>query len=238
MRSYRSWSVFSSLILVAGILFCFSARAVVNVDKTRVVFNERDRAQSITVFNSGVNETFLQLWTDDGDPDLSPDNSITPVLVLPPVVRILPEEMRSLRLMLTSRQSLPADRESLYWLNIYQVPALKREGNAVQRRVVLPLRIRLKIFIRPAGLNAPGTADPEKLRFTVTGDTLTLTNPTPWFMSLNVQPQGQPTIKNLMVAPLSTLQLENHGGLTPGDSVRYAVINDQGMPVNYTTTLM
>lgn len=144
MRSYRLWSVFSNVVVLSGVLLSFSVWAVVNVDKTRIVFNQSDLSQSVNVVNSGGNETYLQIWTDDGDLTLSPDASITPVIVIPPVVKMYPGEMRSLRLVLTSRQALPADKESLYWLNIYQIPALKKELNAAERKVVLPLRIRLK----------------------------------------------------------------------------------------------
>jgi len=108
MRNYRLWLVFSNLIVLSGVLLSSSVWAVVNVDKTRIVFNQADLTQAINVVNSGNTETFLQLWTDDGNVTLSPDASITPVLVLPPVVKMVPGEMRSLRLMLTSREALPA----------------------------------------------------------------------------------------------------------------------------------
>lgn len=237
MRSYRLWSVFSNVVVLSGVLLSFSVWAVVNVDKTRIVFSQSDLTQSVNVVNSGENETYLQIWTDDGDLTLSPDASITPVIVIPPVVKMFPGEMRSLRLVLTSRQALPADKESLYWLNIYQIPALKKELNAAERKVVLPLRIRLKIFIRPEGLNAPLTTDPEKLRFAVKGNKIAITNPTPWFMSMNVYSEGQQSIKNLTLAQQSDAYIDSHTPPKPGESVNYAVINDQGVPVNYTTTL-
>ncbi|MFE0583797.1 fimbrial assembly chaperone [Pantoea vagans] len=235
MHNYRLWLVFSNLIVLSGLLLSTSVWAVVNVDKTRIVFNPSDLTQSINVINSGQNETFLQIWTDDGDLTLSPDASITPIIVIPPVVKMFPGEMRSLRLMLTSRQTLPANKESLFWLNIYQIPALKKALSVAERKVVLPLRIRLKIFVRPAGLNAPLTIDPEKIRFAVSGNKITITNPTPWFMSMNVNPKGHQSIKNLMIAPQSDLQLNSDATLKSGDSVSYAVINDQGIPVNYAT---
>ena len=54
-------------------------------------------------------------------------------------------------------------------------------------------------------------------------------------MSMNVNPNGHQSIKNLMIAPQSDLQLNSDATLKPGDSVSYAVINDQGIPVNYAT---
>jgi P pilus assembly chaperone PapD len=220
-------------MILAVWLWSFSVSAVVNVDKTRVIFNQSDQAQSINLINSGESTTLLQLWTDEGDMTLSPDASITPVVVLPPVIKMFPGEIRSIRLLLTSRQSLPADKESLYWLNIYQIPALKKEVNVAERKVILPLRIRMKIFVRPAGLKAPQATDPEKLLFKKTGNTLSITNPTTWYMSMNVNTGGQSWIRNISLPPLSTAQINNAGQQKAGDTIIYEVMNDQGFPVNY-----
>jgi len=237
MRNYRLWSVFSKFMMAALWLYSFSVFAVVNVDKTRVIFNQSDQAQSINLINSGESATLLQLWTDEGDMTLSPDASITPVVVLPPVIKMFPGEMRSIRLLLSSRQPLPADKESLYWLNIYQIPALKKEVNVAERKVILPLRIRMKIFVRPAGLKAPQVTDPEKIRFKATGNTLTITNPSPWYMSMNVNAGGKSWVKNISLAPLSSAQINNDGQKKKGDTVTYEVMNDQGFPVNYRARL-
>jgi P pilus assembly chaperone PapD len=52
----------------------------------------------------------LQVWTDFGDPQVTPDRVVTPVVVLPPLFKMLPGELRGLRLMLSSRDGLPDDR--------------------------------------------------------------------------------------------------------------------------------
>ncbi|NLS43860.1 hypothetical protein EXD76_07045 [BEV proteobacterium] len=50
--------------------------------------------------------------------------------------------------------------------------------------VVLPLRLRLKVFIRPAGLGDPNESDGEPLRFRLLqardGQRLRVDNLTPW----------------------------------------------------------
>jgi len=54
-------------------------------------------------------------------------------------------------------------------------------------------------------------------------------------MSLNVKPEGQAAIKNLMIAPHAELQAESQAARSPGTPLNYTVINDQGIPVNYAT---
>lgn len=124
MRSYRQWLVFSkallALLLLAGITP--APFAAVNVDRTRLVFAANDIVQSLTLTNNSVTPMLLQVWTDAGETASSPDSSRTPLVVLPPVFKMQPDELRTLRVMLSSRRSLPGDRESLFWLNIYQIP--------------------------------------------------------------------------------------------------------------------
>lgn len=132
MRSYRQWLVFSkallALLLLAGITP--APFAAVNVDRIRIVFAANDVVQSLTLTNDSVTPMLLQVWTDAGETASSPDSSRTPLVVLPPVFKMQPDELRTLRVMLSSRRSLPGDRESLFWLNIYQIPPSRMQQTA------------------------------------------------------------------------------------------------------------
>ncbi|MFX9347999.1 fimbrial biogenesis chaperone StbE, partial [Acinetobacter baumannii] len=85
---------------------------------------------------------------------------------------------------LSSRQQLATDRESLFWLNIYQIPPVTQDIKNHPRQLVLPLRFRLKILIRPTELKAPTEAEEKKLRFIAKENTIRIVNPTSWYMSL------------------------------------------------------
>ena len=225
MRSYRQWLVFSkallALLLLAGITP--APFAAVNVDRTRLVFAANDVVQSLTLTNDSVTPMLLQVWTDAGETASSPDSSRTPLVVLPPVFKMQPDELRTLRVMLSSRRSLPGDRESLFWLN---------------RKLVLPLRLRLKVFIRPHGLKAPTSNDERKLRFSIASQGITITNPTPWYMSLAVAPIKGISIGNIMLAPYEQRDVALSNMPAVGSTVDYAVINDSGNWRTYTATIM
>jgi P pilus assembly chaperone PapD len=235
MRSCKWWSVFSSAFAALA-LYAAQANAAVNIDRTRLIFSSSDAVQSLNLSNDSGTPMLIQAWTDTGDADSSPDSSSTPVVVVPPVFRMLPGELRSLRLMLSSRHTLASDRESLFWLNIYQIPPNTQATSSDARKVILPLRLRLKILIRPAGLAVPQESDEQQLRFTLNANQLRIENPTPWFMSLTVHPGAQKAIGGLMVAPKAWLDVPLNAPLSVGDKMVYDVITDSGNARSYSVS--
>ncbi|EPO6662872.1 MULTISPECIES: fimbrial assembly chaperone [Klebsiella] len=239
MRSFRQWSAFSKALAFALLAAAGTTRpalAIVNVEKTRVIFAAGEMSQAITLSNDGETPMLLQTWSDKGDIAASPDSRDTPIVVLPPVFKMQPGELRSLRLMLTSRQILAADRESLFWLNLYQIPPNTKTADTGSRQVILPLRLRLKVFVRPANLKAPTPDTEQQLKFSVEGKTITIDNPTPWFMSISVQPGMQKSIDNLLIPPKSGQKIESSQPLQRSDAIRYSVIGDDGNARNYAAT--
>ncbi|HEY2451248.1 MAG TPA: fimbrial assembly chaperone [Scandinavium sp.] len=237
MRSCRWWSVFSSAFAALA-LYTVQANAAVNIDRTRLIFSSSDAVQSLNLSNDSGTPMLIQAWTDKGDADSSPDSSSTPVVVVPPVFRMLPGELRSLRLMLSSRHTLASDRESLFWLNVYQIPPNTQAASGGARKVILPLplRLRLKVLIRPAGLAVPQESDEQQLRFTLNGNQLRIENPTPWFMSLTIHPGAQKAVGGLMVAPKAWLDVPLSAPLTAGEKVVYDVITDSGNTRSYSVS--
>lgn len=239
MRSYRQWLVFSkallALLLLAGITP--APFAAVNVDRTRIVFAANDVVQSLTLTNDSVTPMLLQVWTDAGETASSPDSSRTPLVVLPPVFKMQPDELRTLRVMLSSRRSLPGIGKAFSGLIFTRSPE-QNATDSVTRKLVLPLRLRLKVFIRPHGLKAPTSNDERKLRFSIASQGITITNPTPWYMSLAVAPIKGISIGNIMLAPYEQRDVALSNMPAVGSTVDYAVINDSGNWRTYTATIM
>ena len=170
MRSYKWSSVFNKITVAAGLMLCstaFYASAVVNAEKTRVVFNSGSIAESLSLVNSEKEPVVVQIWTDDGDPTVNPDKVHTPIVINLPVFKMKPGEIRNIRMLLVSAGSLPQDRESLYGLNIYQIPPNTETQHKGEKRVVLPLKIRMKVFVRPEMVGELKESDVQKLQFAV-----------------------------------------------------------------------
>lgn len=225
------------------LLTCLApARADVAVSATRIVYDEGTRDRSLTLANTGDSPLLVQAWIDcgEGDPDAPP----APFAALPGVFFLPAQGLRALRVLHTGER-LRADRESVYWVNLYQIPSSEAatSTNTETARVDVALNLQLKIFFRPAGLRnsawpAPSSND---LEFRVSGPArdrqLHVRNPTQYHasfshLSLQVRGQAYPVTQemDMMAAPFSERVYQL--GATPDDLqgaiLDFAVLDDAG----------
>jgi len=154
---------------------------------TRVIYSESEREVSLKLTNEGDAPSLMQAWIDDGDPNAAPENTKSPFALTPPLFRLDAKKGQTLRI-IQLQQTLPRDRESLFWLNVLEVPPVASSSNDQQNLLQFAFRSRIKLFFRPTGL--PGDADsaPTKVtwRFARKDDghhVLTATNPTPYHIT-------------------------------------------------------
>jgi P pilus assembly chaperone PapD len=220
-----------------------AAHASVLITGTRVVFPAQDGEVTVRLTNDGGHPALVESWIDAGDAQSTPDKADTPFLVTPPLFRMEAHRDQSLRILFTpGRQPLPGDRESLFWLNVLEVPPRPANGAAGANYLQLAIRSRLKLFYRPAGLAADPAKAPDTLEFKAVHDAhgyaLVVHNPTPYHVTitkLEVTAAGKPFAGQPgMVAPLSDLNVPLPGlTIAPagGSLVQYVCINDFGASV-------
>lgn len=234
MQHSKSWFHYNKHItlFLALILMCTinTVNSAVNADKTRVIFNVKNKTESLRLINSSDYPFLIQTWIDDGDPFKLPEESQTAVITNPPIFKMAPKEIKSLKLILTSMRNLPKDRESVYWLNIYQVPPNtkldEKEKNA--QRVVLTFRMRLKIFIRPEDIGAPKAKDGDKLSFIRQDNEIIVNNPTPWHMTLSNINSNNVKFNDFMIKPFSKMSLSIPKNKTLSNTIKFNLIDDLG----------
>jgi len=235
-------NAFFRAIAVALLATCAlaPAHAGVLIGGTRVVFNAKDGETTLRLTNDSDIPALVQAWIDTGDQQSTPDSVDTPFLITPPMFRIEPKRDQNLRILYT-REPLPADRESLFWLNVLEVPP-KPTGEAAQGKNYLQLavRSRLKLFFRPDGLQGDPIKAPASLVFRAAAGALVVSNPTPFHITLSdvVVEAGGKTYKvdAGMVAPMGELRLAAAGmpAAATGAAVRFNAINDFGAPSAFT----
>jgi P pilus assembly chaperone PapD len=172
-------------LILMLLLACFTARAGVTAERTRVIFNAGDAETALRVVNQNPYPVVVQAWIDDGDPDSTPDTAEAPIIPLPPVFRLEPGEQRSLRLVSVGA-TLPSDRESLYWLNLYEIPPdAPRVADDPSSRLTVTLRTQMKVIHRPKGLSMTLQRAAARMEFRVEEGRLAVHNPTPYVMTLS-----------------------------------------------------
>jgi len=234
------------LQLAAGLVLCVSlahpAWADVVISGTRVVYPGRAREVTVQLTNNGASPSLVQAWLDSGNPKVSPDKSDAPFVLTPPIFRLDPHKGQTLRLMYTG-QPLPQDRESVFWLNVLEVPPAPT-GHAARNYLQLAIRSRIKVFFRPHGLPGRANDAPSALHWRVVpadagGFALECDNPTPYHVSfsrLGVAVGGQAYAydKGGMVDPMGKARFPLAGlaSVPPaGTEVDFTTINDYGADV-------
>ena len=179
----------------------------------------------------------MRFWVspygETSDDAKTQDKAAVPFAVTPPLYRLDPKNAVQLRVNRLS-DTLPADRESVFYLNNLAIPPKKGEKNyqkAVQSGLQFAVNTRIKLFYRPAAINdaAAVKAAPEKLTVTLSGKTIVVKNPTPWFVTMSqlvMNGKAIATNKDTMIAPFGELSLPasvQHGTFS------YSTVDDRGM---------
>lgn len=236
----------SSLALAAALSCAQVAEAGVIVDATRVVYAAGKREVSVGIRNAGDQPSLVQIWVENGSSDAGPREANAPFALTPPLFRLDPAKAQTLRLVYTG-QPLPTDRETVFWLNVLDVPPRISDAAAVPNRLEMAFRHRLKLFFRPRSLPGdPGDAAAAVVWRLVHGGgklLLEARNPTPFHVSFaraEVSGGGATSSAETdMVAPFASRQFslsEPSGRLTSPVTVTYAFIDDFGAVVSGEAT--
>ena len=227
--------------LLALCLVAPQAHANVLIGGTRVVFPAKDGEVTVRLTNENDHPVLIESWIDRGDLHSTPESVDAPFLITPPLFRMDAQKEQSLRIVYTHDQ-LPADRESLFWLNVLEVPPKptgpQTEG---QNLLQLALRSRLKLFYRPAGLPGDPLKAPAQLTWKVVADgkgyALEAHNPTPYYVTVTAATLNATTADTGMVAPLSDLRMPLHDVAqkpAAGSAIHFTAINDYGAAAEFT----
>ncbi|WP_342316334.1 fimbria/pilus periplasmic chaperone [Lysobacter sp. FW306-1B-D06B] len=128
------------------------AGAGIVVGGTRVIYPAKEKEVTVQLVNRAGNPHLVQVWIDNGDPQVSAAETTSPFLATPPVTRVEPNKGQALRLMFTGdHQTVAQDKESVFWLNVLDVPPAPT-GAAGENNLQFAVRTRIKVFYRPVGL--------------------------------------------------------------------------------------
>lgn len=228
------------VLAFAGTLFASAARANVVIGGTRVVFPASQGETTVRLSNQGKQPALVEAWIDEGNLHSTPNTTHAPFLITPPLFRMDAGKDQSMRILFTGQPgSLPSNRESLFWLNVLEIPPKPKNANG-RNMLQFAVRSRLKLFYRPADLPGSSVKAPDQLVWKATagtsagGVTLTVHNPTPYYITITKVSLGsQQTPKPVdagMVAPFGDKDITVPGtrGAPAGTSVRFTTINDYG----------
>lgn len=232
------------LSLLMTLFFSSYLYAGITISGTRVIYPSDAREVTVKLENRSPLPLLVQSWIDAGDANVAPEDSDVPFILMPPVSRVEPAKTQTLRISATPMANHPTDRETLYWINVLEVPP---QSKGDKNYLSIAYRNRLKVFYRPATLPALSSEAMEKVSWRLQGDKLLANNPTPYHISYaSVQVSGHGTAavpggEGGMIAPFSeqVFQLTRTKTVTGGqpNTVITNAINDYGAFIKKTYPL-
>lgn len=199
----------SAVLIMAGFMATQAAHAAIALDRTRIIFNGAQGAESLSITNQNKTLPYLaQSWVEDA----TGQKIESPLMALPPLQRLEPGSKSQVKLQANGVSVLPQDRETLFYFNLREIPPKSNKPNTLQ----IALQTRVKLFYRPAALAIKsGDIPQKKLTLTKSGDRYVVHNPTGYFITFV---HAAPSEKSESVAGFKVDMVAPEGELTLGGS--------------------
>lgn len=175
-----------ALTAVLSFAFCSQSMAAFVLNGTRFIYDEGKKNTSFTVSNEADKTYGGQVWIDN----TNQGNGVY-MVPQPPFFKVGAKQKQVIRIMNTE-DSLPKDRESLFWLNVQEVPPKPEVKDAEGSVLAIAMNTRVKVIYRPAALKDGRQGAEKQLVLEQRGSETWLKNPTPYYMAVvGVKVNGQ-----------------------------------------------
>jgi len=191
---------------------------------TRVIYPAAQKEVTVQLMNKGDRSALVQAWIDDGNTHTPPEKLQVPFLLTPPVVKVNGNTGQQLKIKFL-KASLPQDRESLYYLNVLDIPP-NADNDAGTNKLKFALQNRIKLIYRPTSVVGVNKETFSKIHIMRAKNGLSVENGSANWLTIT-------EIKSTVKINKETLLLAPHANVTlPGASVanQYSVtlIDDYG----------
>ncbi|EDX6894434.1 fimbrial chaperone [Salmonella enterica] len=211
---------------ILNIVVAFQASAAFTLSGTRFIYDEGRKNISVEVSNANKETFGGQVWVDN---TTQPSGEVffTPA---PSFFKVAGGEKQIIRL-LNVNPALPQDRESLFWLNVQEIPPAPKDGENV---LAIALNTQVKLFYRPKHLKDGRDKAEQKMQVNGTK----LKNPTPYYFAVTAVTVNGQKIKlsselDKQLSQMSPFTEVNVGRSLTGTVVIEA-IDDYGARREYT----
>ncbi|BAV75619.1 gram-negative pili assembly chaperone, CupC2 family [Pseudomonas chlororaphis subsp. aurantiaca] len=193
------------------------------------------------VLNDESTSIMIQSWIESFNASTDQD---VPFALTPPLKRLNGHARQQLRV-LYQGAGLPADRESVFWLSVQEVPQKSQDENILQ----IAVRQRIKLFYRPANLPGDAGQAPSRLQWRMVPKDgkpgLEVRNDSAFhisFSSVNLKSGSNSyPVPAEMLPPYSSqsFAIEGASSLAPGGAtkIEFESIDDDGLAVQHSSNI-
>lgn len=192
-------TLFRSLLSYAFIISAFSLTGAtyaaqlppgeqpgVSLGAMRLIYPSKVKSVTLTLTNNTDQTWLAQSGIKKVDFSTGePTNINGPFVITPPLMRLGPWKKTPVRIIYTGN-TLPEDRESVFYITVRMLPQVTRREQNEGGSMNIGLINDIKLFYRPSSLEEGGVAEAsKKLTARTDSDQIILTNPTPYYITLD-----------------------------------------------------
>lgn len=206
--------------LIFSCIFVSNSMADIYLGSTRVVISDGKNEGSVSTHNKDNKNYLIQSWILDEN-----DKESNEFVITPPLFKLEGNTSSSLRVMMVG--NLPADRESLYWLNVKFIPSTDK--NLKVNKLTFAVNNRIKIIYRPKSLSFSDSVDVfKKVTVRYIDGKLEFKNPTKYFINISEVKANDVVLESpSYIRPESSEFISLKNNKKPS-VVNYAFIDDLG----------
>ncbi|ENV5944893.1 fimbria/pilus periplasmic chaperone [Vibrio parahaemolyticus] len=196
-------SIKNFAFLLICMFSCFSNAAFV-LNGTRFIYPEGEDGLAVQVDNNSKSDYAGQAWIENKD-----GGEKVSFVSLPSFFEIKSEESQLLRIIKLTDQ-LPQDRESLFWLNVQEIPKVDK---STANKMIVAINTRVKLLYRPKDLLESRKNAEKKILYYLNRDDghLYLKNPTGYYFAIqsikHLDSEFSSSLESGIFAPFSEIKL-------------------------------
>ncbi|UKA03989.1 fimbria/pilus periplasmic chaperone [Photobacterium damselae] len=216
-----------SLLLGLALFSTQSAHAALTMDNTRYIFEGEKQSIPLKVTNQAPHNYAAQVWIDSNK-----ENTPQDTFVVSPAFFKIDKGARQIIRIMNIGANLPQDKESLFWINLQEIPPKSKENG-----LVIAIRTRVKLIYRPTALDAGRNRAEEQLTIQHVPGEKWLVNTTPYIFAINKLLDSESnaiTIKKSIQDKMGTFLPGDKINITGKDVKAVDAVNDYGDSAIYT----
>lgn len=221
------------------------AKAGIVVERSRVIIPTSSFSNSLKIMNSNSYPVICKVWVEKGH---SAENEDSLIVVKKPFFKMDANEKTTVTLMnLDMDKELALDRESLYWLNIEEIPPKDKDYLHNDILVSLVMHTQLKVFVRPDKLSITPSSAYRTQSFELLENngksSLKINNDSPYYITYSnitiKEKSGKSSVVySGMVSPYSDKEILINNNFIKGAEITYSVISDYGFIISHPSLLI
>lgn len=215
-----------SFLLISALCYQQAFAGGVSLGATRLIYPTSKDQVTLKIYNTDEEGNYLvQSWVSDEN-----NKKLKDFIITPPLFVIKSASDNLLKVVFTGdKQSLPKDREKLYFLNVKVIPSLSEQQQKSDNALLISTTTRIKVLVRPDAIKEDPFESYKQLICSYDAGKIKVMNPSPFYMNLaSLSLNGKEISAAETIAPGTSVYLNSS---IKEEALSFNFINDFGVQI-------